>query len=73
MKLFITYGCESNLARNYSVVEGADYDTCREQAFLLTEGRFAFSYTEEEFAGQIEKYGLTEVPLQPQVFEGEES
>ena len=72
MKLFITYGVGSNLGRNYSVVEGADYDACREHVFLITEGRFGFTYTEEQFAGQVEKWGMTEVPLQPQVFHGEE-
>lgn len=71
MKLFITYGCGSNLCNCYSVVEGKDYSECRAHADEVTEGKFAFGYSEEKFKGQPEKYGLTEVPLQPQWFEDE--
>ena len=71
MKLFITYGCGSNLRNCYAVVEGENYKECRAHADLITEGKFAFDYSEEQFKGQPEKYGLTEVPLQPQRFKGD--
>jgi hypothetical protein len=66
MKLYVTYGMGSKLGKNYSVVEGLDYAICRRMVEAGTNREFAFDYTEEEFAGQPEKYGLTEVPLQPQ-------
>jgi hypothetical protein len=66
MKLYTTYSCATNLRNNYSVVEGEDHGDCRAKIHEVTGGKFAFAYTEEEFEGQIERYGLTEVPLQPQ-------
>ena len=69
MKLYVTYGSGSNLAGCYSVAYGEDYDECRRVAMLHTGGKFAFTYTEAEFEGQIERFGLSEVPLQPQVME----
>jgi hypothetical protein len=66
-KLFVTYGSGSNLGRAYSVVTGKDHAECRKHVEHVTKGKFAFTYTESEFAGQPEKYGLVEVPLQPQV------
>lgn len=69
MKLFVTYGCGSNLSGCYSVVEGKDYHECRAKVDEVTQGKFAFDYTEERFKGQAEKYGLKEVPLQPQVLD----
>ena len=69
MKLFVTYGLGGNLGRCYSVVEGLTRDVCERAARAGTEGKFAFTYSEEEFAGQAEKYNLREVPLQPQILE----
>ena len=66
MKLYVTYGMGSKLGKCYSVVEGLDYGVCRRMVEAGTNCEFAFDYTEEEFAGQVDKYGLTEVPLQPQ-------
>lgn len=66
MKLYVTYGFGSNLKNCYSVVEGADIATCYVIINEVTQGQYAFAYTEEHFAGQVEKYGLTEVPLQEQ-------
>lgn len=66
MKIFVTYGCGSDLGMNYSVVEA---DTAQDAYKIIeaTCGRaFAFTYSEEDFAGQIEEYGLIEVPLQAQ-------
>jgi hypothetical protein len=69
MKLYVTYGLGSNLKGCYSIVEGLNRDVCERAARAGTEGKFAFTYSEEEFAGQAEKYNLKEVPLQPQVSE----
>ena len=66
MKLYITYGLGSKLRNCYSVIEGLDYQTCRRMAEAGTNREFAFDYTEAEFAGQVEQYGMKEVPLQPQ-------
>lgn len=63
-KFYVTYG--NNLIRHYSVVEADDEDEAREIAYEGTDsGKFAFMYTEEQFAGQAEKYHLTEIELQP--------
>lgn len=66
MKLYVTYGLGSKLCKNYSVVEGIDYSTCRRMVEAGTNREFAFDYTEEEFGDTAKKYGLTEVPIQPQ-------
>jgi hypothetical protein len=66
-KLYVTYGNGSNLRNNYSVVTGANYTDCRAKVMEVTGGKFAFDYTEAEFAHQVSAYNLTEVPLQPQV------
>ena len=65
-KFFVTYGTGTNLANCYSVIEADEYDQARQKAFEVTEGKFAFIYDEEQFFGQIEKWDLTEVELQPQ-------
>lgn len=67
MRLYITYGLGSNLANRYSVVEDEDYAQARARVNEVTGGKFAFTYSEKDFQGQPEKYGLREVPLQPQV------
>ena len=66
MKLYVTYGIGSKLGKNYSVVEGLDYDICRRMVVAGTNCEFAFNYTEEYFGDMAERYGLTQVPLQPQ-------
>lgn len=67
MKLYVTYAQNSYQEDNYSVVEADTEDDCRKKVFEGTEGKFAFTYAEEDFAGQKEKYGLTEIPLQPNI------
>jgi hypothetical protein len=64
---YVTYGFGSNLAKRYSVVQGKDYRDARQLVDAVTKGKFAFMYSEEDFAGKAEKYNLTEVDLQPQV------
>lgn len=65
-KFYITYGFGSNLANCFSVVEGENYGVARKEVDTVTSGKFAFMYDEKEFAGQQERYRLTEVPLQAQ-------
>jgi hypothetical protein len=69
MKVFVTYGWGYDQGGHFSVVEGEDYADCRRKIDEVTNGQFAFAYTEEEFEGQAERYGYTEIPLQPQTRE----
>jgi hypothetical protein len=66
IKLFVTYGNGYKQRNSYSVVEGETLKDCYEQIDKATNGKYAFTYDTESFAGQIEKYGLTEIPLQAQ-------
>ncbi len=68
MTLYVTYGYGSNLKDCYSVVQGSSWKACYDQISEATSGQYAFTYTAEEFEGQVERYGLREVPLQAQVF-----
>ena len=45
---------------------------CQDQISEATSGKYAFSYTPEGFKGQIERYKLSEVPLQAQIFPPQE-
>jgi hypothetical protein len=67
MKLFVTYGWGSNLRHNFSVVEGEDTSACYDQINSTAGRNYAFAYSEADFEGQAERYGLTEVPLQAQI------
>lgn len=67
-KFFVTYGSGSNLSGCYSVVDAQTYGTARAHVSVVTRNKFAFMYDEKAFEGQIEKYQLTEVPLQAQSF-----
>ena len=69
-KFYVTYGGGSDQANNFSVVEAADYGAAREKICEMCERKFAFCYHEDEFKGQAERYGLTEIPLQPQTRSG---
>lgn len=66
-EFFVTYACGSNLANNFSIIQAYDEDEASDIAHIVTKGKFAFLYTRQTFAGQVEKYNLTEVPLQPQI------
>lgn len=66
-KFYVTYGGGTYLANSFSVVEAEDYAAARRIIHDEIGCKFAFCYTENEFAGQAQRYGLTECPLQPQV------
>jgi len=68
MTLYVTYGYGSNLKDCYSVVQGGSWKACHDRISEATSGKYAFTYTAKEFEGQVERYGLREVPLQAQVF-----
>jgi len=67
-EFFVTYGNGTNLKNNFSKVEAEDYTKARQLIHGQTGGKYAFCYSEAEFKGQAEKYGLTEAPLQPQKY-----
>jgi hypothetical protein len=67
MKYYITYGADYLQHKNYSVVESDTYSNARQSVIDQIGFHWAFIYSEEGFAGQVEKYGLTEIPLQEQV------
>ena len=67
-KFYITYGSGTNLANKYSCVEANDYSPARLVIFQHTRGRFAFMSDEVDVLPQIERFSLTEVPPQAQVF-----
>lgn len=66
MKLYVTYGYGTHQRNNYSVVEAEDISECYRIIEAGAGQDYAFAYTEEDFAGQAERYGLTEIPLQHQ-------
>lgn len=62
-KFYFSFGYGTTNRNNFVCVEAEDYGAAR-QTFCEQHGdQFAFQYTEEEFAGQAEQYGLTEVPI----------
>lgn len=63
---YVTYSIGSQLHGCYSRIRAADYLVARRVIEAATNLQFAFMYDATEFAGQAEKYGLKEVPLQPQ-------
>lgn len=74
MKTFyITYGNNSLLRNCYSIVDAVDYTAAREIVHKVTNGKFAFMYSKEDWyeggKSQAEKYSLSLVSLQPQSVE----
>ena len=65
-KFYVTYGSGYAQGQSYSVVEAPSYQAARTAIAAVCGSAFAFAYTEEDFAGQAQRYGLTEIALQPQ-------
>ena len=63
---YVTYGGNTLLRNNFSRVFAVDYSSARELLHEKIGVKFAFCYNESEFDGQIEKYGLSEIPLTAQ-------
>ena len=60
---YVTYGGNTCQRSNFSRVYAVDYDAARILVFEEIGDKFAGFYTEAEFDGQVEAYGLTEIPL----------
>lgn len=65
VKLYVTYGCGSRLRNCFSMVEAETFQAAHAKVYEVCGTKYAFTYDEKHFAGQEEKYCLTEVPLQP--------
>ena len=65
-RLYVTYGGGTAQRNNYSVVDAPTREEARARVVAVCGSAFANTYDEQEFAGQSERYGLTETPLQPQ-------
>lgn len=71
-QFFVTYGCGSDRANNYSLIEAEDIGEANRIAHDGCGRQFAFVYPveasgENGLAAQKRAYRLTEVPLGPQV------
>lgn len=70
MKFFITFGSAhldkngNKLSKAFVVIEAPTEDEARDIMLQNRGQAWAFMYTEPEFAGQIEKYGLHQVELE---------
>lgn len=69
-RYFFTFGQAYNLANSYVVVEADTAEEARRQFTTVRAdldemaGRcYAFSYDERDFAGQAERWGLSEIPI----------
>lgn len=60
---YVIYGADTCQRSDFSRVYAIDYDAARVLIFEQIGDKFAGLYTEAEFDGQIEDYGLTEIPL----------
>ncbi len=63
---YVTYGNQYVQANSYSVVKANDYDEARAWVEHICGSHFAFMYDEDRYEDAIARYGLTEIPLQPQ-------
>lgn len=68
-KYFFTFGSNHetkegfSLGHSYVVIDANDLWEARDKMHKARGEVWSFSYTEEEFAGQPEKYGLTALTL----------
>lgn len=69
-KFYFTYGSNHrdiyghSLGRRYTVIEAESYWEARNKFVALRGLTWSFQYTEQEFSGQAEEYGLTEIPVE---------
>lgn len=69
-KYYFTFGSNHetkqgySLGRNYVMIEAVSEMFARQKMYDARTDKWAFSYTEKEFAGQPEKYGLTSLTLE---------
>lgn len=62
-RFFFTFGGAYNLRLNYVVVEAENRAEARLTMQSIYGRSYAFDYDETGFAGQPDKYGLTQVPF----------
>ena len=55
-----TFCIGSDLGKKYTMIKGT-YNEARDKMFNSWGKHWAFQYSEKEFAGQAEKYNLTEI------------
>src|SRR5574341_1275762 len=71
-KLYVTYGNGYAQRNCYSIVEGETELDCYRQIDEICGRHYAFSYRPDDFEdregkpGQVARWGLIEIPLQPQ-------
>lgn len=59
MIFYLTFGFGHIFANRYMEVKAGNYGDARRMCFEAFGPHWAFLYTEEEFAGQTERFGLT--------------
>ena len=68
--LYVTYGCGSNLANCFSVVEAENAQAAFDEVCKVCGTSYAFTYTHNAWyqggTSQEKIWGLTKVPLRPQ-------
>ena len=72
---FFTFGCAHHhgptpLAHRYVIIEG-DFGEARQKMVDLRGPVWSFQYSPEEFEGQAERYGLTEIKAEELEVSGE--
>lgn len=60
-KFYFTFGYGTPYRNRYIEIEAEDYGSARARMVELHGQKWAFQYTEEEFKGQAEQFGL--IPL----------
>lgn len=61
MNFYFTFGYGTPYRNNFVKIEADTYGQAREEMARLHGRHWAFQYTEKGFAGQEERYGLTEL------------
>ena len=64
MKYYITYGYNTKQRNCYSVIEDSDYDSARANVNKQIGNTWAFMYAETSKRHCIDRFDLTEIPLQ---------
>ena len=70
MKFYFTFGCGHtdkslrSLFKNYCIIDAPTEDEAREVMHKARGIKWSMCYNEDEFKGQPERYGLTEVSLE---------
>lgn len=63
MTFYFTFGFGHSLRDHYVTIEAENAEAARKKMVRHHGQMWAFQYDEKSFAGQPEKYGITEIPL----------